>query len=298
MNLFMWLSQAGLSAELLGEALIPIGTVYDPFICRGLDALIYALYVGSQFILVGTPSGVTLAPEGGAHQSTVTPSLGVELPGLHSFEPAFAHEVPWILEDAIRAVRDRAGHSTYLRLSTRLVDQGLAARIRERPDSASLRRDVLAGGYRLIESSDDPALPPGSPVVNVVAMGAVVTEAAQAVQSLLYEEVAANLIVVTSADRLSTELHEQRLASARQATPDRLPHAATLFPAKDRRAPMVTVVDGASHALSFLGAAFGAPVVPLGVDAFGQTGRIGDLYSYAGIDAAHIMDAALLALEL
>ncbi len=104
MNLFLWLSQFGLSAELLGEPLVPIGTVYDPFIARGLDALIYALYIGSQFILVATPSGVTLAPEGGAHQSTVTPSLGIELPNLRACEPAFGIEVGWLLEAAIGGV--------------------------------------------------------------------------------------------------------------------------------------------------------------------------------------------------
>ena len=97
MNLFMWLSQFGLTGELFGERLVPIGSVYDPFIARGLDALIYALYVKSRFVLVGTPSGVTLAPEGGAHQSTVTPSLGIELPGLRGYEPVFAREVEWTL---------------------------------------------------------------------------------------------------------------------------------------------------------------------------------------------------------
>jgi pyruvate dehydrogenase E1 component len=299
MNLFMWLSQAGLSAELFGEPLVAIGTVYDPFICRGLDALIYALYVGARFILVGTPSGVTLAPEGGAHQSTITPSIGIELPGLHSYEPAFAHEVTWILEDAIRAVGDRAtGHSTYLRLSTRLVDQALGADVRARLGNGDLRRQVLAGGYRLIEAADHDGLPPGAPVVNVVATGSVISEAVQAVEHLLAEEVAANLIVVTSADRLAAELHGRRLASARRGTPDSVDHLSRLIPSRDRHAPMVTVADGASHALSFLGAAFGAPTVPLGVDSFGQAGRIADLYAHAGIDARHIVDAALLALEL
>ena len=107
MNLFLWLSQFGLTGELFGERLVPIGTVYDPFIARGLDALIYALYVKSRFVLVGTPSGVTLAPEGGAHQSTVTPSLGIELPGLRGYEPAFAREVVWTLLEGIRGCLDR-----------------------------------------------------------------------------------------------------------------------------------------------------------------------------------------------
>ena len=107
MDLFMWLSQFGLTAELFGEPLIPLGTVYDPFIARGLDAFIHALYIGSRFILVATPSGVTLAPEGGAHQSSVTPSLGIELPGLHACEPAFGQEAAWCLLEAIRGVLER-----------------------------------------------------------------------------------------------------------------------------------------------------------------------------------------------
>ena len=107
MNLFMALGQFGLSYELTGQHLIPIGTVYDPFVCRGLDALIYGLYGGAKMIFAGTPSGVSLSPEGGAHQSTVTPSLGIELPGL-DFEPAFAREVEWALLEAPPVLRPRA----------------------------------------------------------------------------------------------------------------------------------------------------------------------------------------------
>ena len=142
MNLFMMLGQLGLTAELLGEPLIPIGTVYDTFIARGLDALIFSLYNESRFILAATPSGVSLAPEGGAHQSTITPSLGIELPNLHSYEPAFAREVAWCLEEGIAGcVGERAGFSTYLRLTTRPVDQSLA---RAHRSSAWARRSGAA----------------------------------------------------------------------------------------------------------------------------------------------------------
>jgi pyruvate dehydrogenase E1 component len=299
MNLFLWLSQFGLSAELFNEPLIPIGTVYDPFICRGLDALVYALYVGARFILVGTPSGITLAPEGGAHQSTITPSIGIELPGLHAYEPTFGHEVVWLLEEGIRGVgAESGGFSTYLRLSTRQIDQALAESAREHLGEAEWRRQVIAGGYRLIEAARQRDIPHGAPVVNVVASGAVVPEAADAVHELQREEVAANLIVVTSAERLAAEIHERRLAAVRSRRGGDLGHLTTLFPANERRAPIVTVQDGASHSLGFLGGAFGAPVVPLGVDSFGQSGRIRDLYSIAGIDSNHIFEAALLALEL
>jgi len=305
MDLFMWLSQFGLAAELFGEPLVPLGTVYDPFIARGLDALVHALYIGSRFILVATPSGVTLAPEGGAHQSSVTPSLGIELPGLRTWEPAFGQEVAWCLLEAIRGVVDRSddGFSTYLRLTTRHVDQTLGAPARARLGDAEYRRQVLAGGYRLLEAQQVAAeegvtLPADAPAVNVVAMGAVVPEAIAAVRELVREEIGASLVVVTSAERLQAELAGRRLGSVRRGTDASLPHLSTLFPEGSRRQPMVTVLDGASHALGFLGAAFGAPVVPLGVDRFGQSGTIGDLYRYAGIDTSHIVEAGVLATEL
>ena len=298
MNLFMWLSQFGLSAELLGVPLVPIGTVYDPFICRGLDALVYGLYGAARFILVGTPSGVTLAPEGGAHQSTITPSIGIELPGMHAWEPAFAQETVWLLEESIRGVLTADGFSSYLRLSTRPVDQSLAAPVRERLGFAEWRRQVIAGGYRLIRAADVVELPVDAPVVNVVAVGAVVADAIEAVHALHREEVAANLLVITSADRLAAELHDRRLRGVRDGRGGDLGHLAELLPVVERRAPMVTVHDGASHALGFLGGAFGAPVVPLGVDSFGQSGTIPELYATAGIDADHILEAALSAIEL
>jgi pyruvate dehydrogenase E1 component len=305
MDLFMWLSQFGLAAELFEEPLVPLGTVYDPFIARGLDALIHALYIGSRFILVATPSGITLSPEGGAHQSSVTPSLGIELPGLRAWEPAFGQEAAWCLLEAIRGVADRSaeGFSTYLRLTTRAVDQGLAAPVRTRLGDAEWRRQVLAGGYRLLEpaevaAGEGVALPADTPGVTVVAIGAVVPEAVAAVRELVREEVAASLVVVTSADRLNAELSGRRLGSVRAGGDPSLPHLSVLFPAATRRRPMVTVLDGASHTLGFLGAAFGAPVVPLGMDRFGQSGTIGDLYRYAGIDTDHIVEAGLLALEL
>lgn len=300
MNLFMWLSQFGLTGELFGERLVPIGSVYDPFIARGLDALIYALYVKSRFILVGTPSGVTLAPEGGAHQSTVTPSLGIELPGLRSYEPVFGREVVWTLLEGVRGCLEQDdGFATYLRLGTRPIDQALAGPIEARFGLDGWRDAVLAGGYRLLEAATaDEPLPPGSPVVQVVAAGSIVPEAIEAVRTLHQEEIAANLIVVTSAERLAAGQHGGRLTALRTGRADDVGHLATLIPPAERRAPIVTVADAASHSLSFIGGVFGAPVVPLGVDAFGQSGAIPDLYASSGIDANHIVEAAILALDL
>ena len=155
MNLFMLLGQLGLSHDHHGEQLFPIGTVYDPFVLRGLDALIYGVYNDSRFIVAGTPSGVTLAPEGGAHQSTITPSVGAELPGLHYVEPTYAAEVDWLLCDAINGIADPNGSSTYLRLSTRPIDQQPFAAAVDRLGEDQLRRQVLAGGYRLVDPDFD-----------------------------------------------------------------------------------------------------------------------------------------------
>ncbi len=300
MNLFMMLSQLGLTAELLGEPLVPIGTVYDTFIARGLDALVYGLYNEARFILVATPSGVSLAPEGGAHQSTITPSLGIELPNLHAYEPAFAREVAWCLEEGIAGcIGERAGFSTYLRLTTRAVEQSLADPVRLALGEEEWRRQVLAGGYLLHRGRDlAPTLPADAPRVTIAAMGAIVPEAIAAARLLAAEEVDVNLVVVTSADRLAAEIAGRRLGSIRGGTDASPGHLADLFPATHRHAPIVTVLDGASHALSFLGGAFGAPVVPLGSDTFGQTGTIPDLYAAMGIDTPHIIEASLLALEL
>src|SRR5207237_2749403 len=140
----------GLAGAPLGEPLIPIGTVYDPFICRALDGLIYGLYSGARFILVGTPSGISLSAEGGAHQSTVTPSLGIELPGLVTYEPAFGQEVAWALLAGIEAcLAGRAGRSTSLRRTSRPVDRAEAAPVIARLGRGGGREHVLAGGYRL-----------------------------------------------------------------------------------------------------------------------------------------------------
>src|SRR5690606_856493 len=150
MNLFMALSQFGVAGDLTGQPLIPIGTVYDPFVCRGLDALIYGLYIDARFIFAGTPAGVSLSPEGGAHQSTVTPSLGIELPNLVYYEPCFAREVEWILLEGLRRCCDREhGVSTYLRLSTKPIDQKLIEEPLARFGEEELARQTLLGGYRL-----------------------------------------------------------------------------------------------------------------------------------------------------
>lgn len=300
MNLFLLLGQLGLSYELCGQQLFPIGTVYDPFVCRGLDALIYALYSGSKMIFAGTPAGVSLSPEGGVHQSTVTASLGIELPGLRYYEPAFAREVEWLMLHALRECCDRVdGHSTYLRLSTKKIDQGLLEPALARLGADALRRQVIAGGYRLVEGHD--LAPDASPVdtVQIVTTGAMAPEAVEAAHRLAGEGVAANVLHVTGPDRLFDALRASRRArrhDARATADSGL--LQTLLPPHERHAPIVTVQDASAHSLAFLGGVHGSPTVPLGVDQFGQSGAQADLYRYAGIGADDIVGAAYLALEL
>ncbi len=300
MNLFMALSQFGVAGDLAGQPLIPIGTVYDPFVCRGLDALIYGLYIDARFIFAGTPAGVSLSPEGGAHQSTVTPSLGIELPNLNFYEPAFAPEVDWIMLEAVRQVADRDhGRSSYLRLSTKPIDQNLMKAAVERIGEDTLRSQVLAGGYRLIDRTVDTPDLPAHDVVHIASGGIMVPEAVEAARRLQAEGVAVNVINVTSAQRLYATLTAARASLLKDAWADpAYGHLATLFPANERRAPIVTVQDGASHSLAFLGSIWGSPVVPLGVDEFGQSGARQEVYRKVGIDADQIVNAGLLALEL
>jgi pyruvate dehydrogenase E1 component len=300
MNLFTLLGQLGLSRELIGQHLLPIGTVYDPFILRGMDALVHALYSGAKFVIVATPSGLTLSPEGGAHQSTVTPGAGIELPNLIPYEPCFAREVEWTLLEGLRQCCDREnGSSTYLRLSTRPVDQSMLEPALARLGEDELRRQVLAGGYRLVDWREREADVDRVAMVHIAAAGAIVPEAVTAARRLHDEGIAANVLNLTSAGRLFEQLAGGRRRGVRDGRAGLVVgHLGELIPPDERRAPIVTVLDGSSHVLSFVGSAFGQPVVPLGVDTFGQSGSMPDLYHEYGLDADHIVNAALLALEL
>jgi pyruvate dehydrogenase E1 component len=278
-NLFLLLGALGLTGELAGTTLLPIGTLYDPFVSRGLDALYHALYAGSRFIVVATPSGITLAPEGGAHQSVITPGLGIAMPDLTYFEPAFAREVEWILLAALAGLAERTGESVYLRLSTRPVDQSLAP-----APSAAYRQHVLDGGYRLIDARAEPAWDPEVNAVHLFAAGALVTEAVAASRLLREQGILASVFVVTSPDRLYRGLRTARS------------HLERLVEADEEGVPVVSVLDGHSQALAFLGSALGVTQLPLGVDHFGQSGGLADLYRHYGLDAGAIAGAARLLL--
>ena len=296
MNLFMMLGMLGLSAELNGQQLIPVGTVYDPFVLRGLDSFIYGLYSKSRFIVVGTPSGVSLAPEGGAHQSTVTPSLGAELPNLNSYEPCFAQELVWIMLEAVRqCCRDVDGRATYLRLSTKPTDQSMLEPALERLGATELRRQVLEGGYRLLDwRTATPEADPRS-LVHIASSGIMLPEAMEAAAMLQAEGIAVNVLNLTSPRRLFENWRAAQWGRRPGREPSRL--LSWLIPPNERQAPIVTVQDGASHNLAWLGSLFGSYLIPLGVDDFGQSGTPADLYRHFGIDSNAIFEAALVGLN-
>lgn len=290
MNLFLLLHALGLAHELHGEHLLPVGTVYDPFVCRGLDAFIYALYNGARFVVVGTPAGITLAPEGGAHQSSITPSIGLELPGVTYAEPAYALALDWLLCDGLQRLSHPTGDSLYLRLSTRPIDQGPFREAADRMGEHELRRHVLAGGYRLRE-------PQGRAAEVVIATcGPVVPEALAAAAALDEEGLPSVVLDITSSDRIHREWRaglRDASRGARVAAP--VHHMASLLAPHERHLPIVTVHDAASHHLSWLGGVFGARTLPVGVDAFGQSGSIADLYRLFDLSTPQIVNAALVA---
>ena len=271
-NLFLLLTAFGLARDLSGEPVLAIGTLYDPFVARGLDALLHGLYSGAQFVVAATPSGVSLSPEGGAHQSVITPPIGIALPGCAYYEPAFALDTEWILLDALRRIAAGDGESLYLRLSTRPIAQAL------RETAPPSREHVLAGAYRLVDR--------GRPDVTLWATGVMVPEAIAAATALEADGVRANLFVVTSPDRLYRGVAAARRAGEASAFVD------SLVRDEEVGAPLVSVLDGHSHTLAFLGATLGVLQAPLGVDEFGQSGARRDLYRHYGIDADAIARAA------
>ncbi len=296
-NLFMMLGQLGLSFEMNDELLYPIGTLYDPFVRRGLDAYVYSIYSGAKFIAVGTPSGITLAPEGGAHQSLITPSIGVEMPDVAFYEPCFGQELEWIMLDALENIRTRK-NSTYLRLTSKRVDQeifnvpedDLTARER-------LRRQVLAGAYRLIDRTHEADYQPGVNVVHIMACGAMVPEAVEASRQLMDEGVYANVINITGPGPLYKRFQDS-VNAAMKSKPEMSEFMADVVPVADRVGPVITVVDGHPHSLAWIGSALNTVSLPLGVSGFGQSGDRPDLYREYGIDVESIMAACFGALEI
>ena len=290
-NLMIMLSALGLSHSINGERLLPIGTVYDPFIYRSADQLNYACYQDARFMLVATPSGITLAPEGGAHQSIGTPLIGMAQDGLCAFEPAFVDELAAIMRfsfdymqrdgegdpDETTWLRDQTGGSVYLRLSTRPLEQPPRAMTPE------LSRDIVNGAYWF--------RPPGPNTSVVIAyQGAVAPEAIAATGLLAEDRREVALLAVTSADRLNAG-HQAAERARQRGNAQALSHIERLFAPLGRDCGLVTVMDGHPVGLSWLGGIYGHRVKALGVEHFGQTGTIQDLYRHHGIDANAIIHA-------
>ena len=271
-NLFLLLAALGLSAPLFGARLLPIGTLYDPFINRGLDALNYACYQDARFMVVATPSGITLSPEGGAHQSINTPLIGLAQDGLASFEPGFVDELAVLMRWAFAHLQADDGGSVYLRLSTRPVERP------KRAMTAKLAAGIVAGGYWLKPPE------PGAELAIAYA-GAVAPEALAAFDMLLEDIPGAGLLAITSADRLHAGWLDQ-LRGGAESQVKRL-----LAPLGDNAA-VITVLDGHPATLSWLGAVARHRVYPLGVEHFGQSGDLPDLYRVYRLDAGAILDAA------
>jgi pyruvate dehydrogenase E1 component len=281
MNLFILMSALGLSHTINGERLLPVATLYDPFIERGLDALNYACYQDARFMVAATPSGITLAPEGGAHQSIATPLIGMAQDGLSSFEPAFVDELAVIMAWGFRHMQREAGEggSLYLRLSTRTLDQP------QRIMTPDLEAGITEGAYWLRKPG------PNAEVV-VAYTGTVAPEAIEAVGLLGESRRDIGLLAITSADRLHAGWTAARRLRRDRRGVEYLSHIEKLLAPLPRDCGIVTVIDGHPTALGWLGSVRGHRVEALGVEHFGQTGTIDDLYRHYGIDANAIIDAA------
>jgi pyruvate dehydrogenase E1 component len=278
-NLVGVLGELGATWSRWGQPLLPIGVMYDPFVERALEPWSFGIYAGGQSILIGTPSGVTLAPEGGAHQSIKTPSIGLEQPGCVTYEPAFALDAEWALLACLAQLGKPGGHSAYLRLSTRPIDQTLAAIPSDPAGRERRRRNVVAGGYALRRHPQ--------PAITICAMGAVVPEALEAADRMDAMGFPADVVCLTSPGLLFQAVQARR---GHGQAPTRI--LDSLLPA-DRAAPMVTVLDGHPHTLAFLATVNGVPATHLGVTRFGQSGDLHDVYRYHGLDTDSIVAASL-----
>ena len=285
-NLVGLLGELGATWSRWGEPLLPIGVLYDPFVERALEPWSFGIYAGGQSILVGTPSGITLAPEGGAHQSITTPSVGLEQPGCTTYEPAFAIDVEWTLLAALARLGRPGGRSAYLRLSTRPVDQTLAAVPTDAAARERRRRQVVAGAYTL-RRADRASGDTRAPAVTIAAMGAVVPEALAAADRLTAQGVAADVVCVTAPGLVFDAMQAR---AGRSEAESWILDAA--FPAR-RAAPLVTVLDGHPHTLAFLAGINQVRAAHLGVSTFGQSGGLAEVYRHHGLDTDSIVRAAL-----
>ncbi|MBF95760.1 MAG: transketolase [Pelagibacterales bacterium] len=270
-NLFLLLGSLGISESIFGTRLLPIGTIYDTFIGRGLDALNYATYIDSRFILVGTPSGITLSHEGGAHQSIVTPSIGISQPNLCYYEPSYADELNILFFWALENIQKKDGSSVYLRLSTKKLLQP------NRKLNESAKNDLIKGGYWLKEYSHKLD-------IVIICTGVIVGEVLKSLEAIYEDSLKIGLFIVTSPDKL----YHDWIESTKNT--NFISHLEYKLSAVDRSVPVITIIDGHSSSLSWIGAVKGQKVIPLGVNNFGQSGDLNELYQISEIDLNSIVD--------
>lgn len=281
-NLFMALGQLGLTEELFGKTLIPIGTLYDPFVRRGLDALFFGIYSGAKFIMIGTPSGVSLSPEGGLHQSMITPSIGMEMPELDYYEPAFGKELEWIFLSGMKNVISRKS-SMYLRLTTSKLDQNIFNKYNLEKDSSKLRRDVLNGAYLFNTNITDNS----THKINLFSLGAIFNEVLIAQEELFKEGISSNLINITGPGPLYRDFQINGSNS----------HLHSILH-NYHDLPSLGIIDGHPHSISWLGSALGNTSNSIGISEFGQSGDQKDLYEYYGLDSNSIQEQVYKILNL
>ena len=276
-NLFLLLGALGLATDLFDARLLPVGTLYDPFIARGLDAMTYAAYQDARFMLVSTPSGITLGAEGGAHQSVFTPLIGIGHANLAYFEPAYADELAAIMTWGFDHMQRPDGCSIYLRLSTRPLKQP------GRVMTPDLRGDILSGAYWVKRPA------PGSDLV-LAYCGVTAPEVHAALEAMADDVPGAGVLAITSPDRLYAGF--RAAAQARRAgQQDAESFIEKLLAPLSPSAAIVTVHDGHPAELGWLGSVRGHRCQELGVDRFGQAGNIASLFKEYGIDTETVIDA-------
>jgi pyruvate dehydrogenase E1 component len=171
------------------------------------------------------------------------------------------------------------GGSVYLRLSTRSLEQP------QRIMTPDLQNAITDGAYWLRK--------PGPNCDLVVAYtGAVAAEAIEAIGLIGESRRDVGLLAVTSADRLHGGWTAARKLRRDRRGVAHLSHIERLLAPLPRDCGIVTVIDGHPATLGWLGSVRGHRVEALGVEHFGQTGTIDDLYRHHGMDANAIIDAA------
>ncbi len=334
-NTMSCMGSYGRMRDITGVPIIPLMTVYDFFLKRALDQLFYNLYWKSSFILVGTPSGVTLSPEGAQHGW----KSDIQIPNQITWEPAFCQEMDWILSESIRRhlLNDNEGRTgVIIRGVTRGIDQKLLMKYlkmqgrfknsspvlarKDMPMSGAtdestvgsqseaeimqtLRKDVLNGAYYLIDYRGYAGYEPGDNVVNIFALGAMVTEAIEASEKLLKKGIYANVIVVTCTDLLVGNLaHQNNYSYLRdtlkvtgdlylQPTVNGNATSGEIATLSGRRIPCVSVHDGEPGLLDNIGSIVGVRHEALAVRKHSKCGRPVDIYEYHGIDGDAVVEA-------